>query len=255
MKERTTGSSTASLYAMSIIGGLLVWEAGSRAVPNLVLAPPSQVVAHIIRGSITLELPTLLAYSLGHMALGFLLAAAVSIPLGFLIGRNDWARRMFDPVINALFAIPSVAFVPFLIIWFGLFFEARVALVFLMCVFDMLIAISAGARNVDRNLIDVGRSFGARRLQLWRKVLLPASLPFLFTATRIGMVRAVNAMITAELFFAAVYLGSYMKAATNRYDSAGVLAVILLLAVLGLLLQEGIRALETRLLPWSVRRT
>ena len=254
MKPSIAGSSTVSIYAASIAGGLLIWEIGSRGVPNLVLAPPSAVAAHLVEHSLTLELPILVAHALGHMVLGFLLAALVAVPLGFLIGRNEWARRMFDPVINALFAVPSVAFVPFLIIWFGLFFEARVALVFLMCLFDMLIAVSAGARNVERNLIDVGRSFGARRVDLWRLVLLPASLPFLFTAGRIGLVRAVNAMITAELFFAAVNLGAYMKAATNKFDSAGVLSVIVILCVIGLCLQEGVRVLEARMLPWSVRR-
>jgi ABC-type nitrate/sulfonate/bicarbonate transport system permease component len=123
-----------------------------------------------------------------------------------------------------------------------------------MCVFDILVTVSAGARNVERNLIDVGRAFGAGRWQLFRKVLLPASLPFLFTALRIGLVRAVIALITAELFFAAVNLGKYMQAAQNRFDSAGLLAVLTILAVVGLLAQEGLKALEGQLLPWHVRR-
>jgi ABC-type nitrate/sulfonate/bicarbonate transport system permease component len=123
-----------------------------------------------------------------------------------------------------------------------------------MCVFDILVTVSAGARNVERNLIDVGRAFGAERWQLFRKVLLPASLPFLFTALRIGLVRAVIALITAELFFAAVNLGKYMQAAQNRFDSAGLLAVLTILAVVGLLAQEGLKALEGQLLPWHVRR-
>jgi hypothetical protein len=88
---------------------------------------------------------------------------------------------------------------------------------------------------------------------LFRKVLLPASLPFLFTALRIGMARAVIAMITAELFFATVNLGKYMQAAQNRFDSAGLLAVLTILAVLGLLVQEGLKALEAHMLPWHVR--
>ena len=68
---------------------------------------------------------------------------------------------MFDPVVNAIFSIPSISFVPFLIIWFGLFFEARVALVFVMSVFDVLVTVAAGARNIEPSLINVGRSFAA----------------------------------------------------------------------------------------------
>jgi NitT/TauT family transport system permease protein len=245
----------AGMYVGSVGGGLLLWELAARGVPTIVIAPPSAVLSHMAKHSVDLQLPGLLARSLGHMIVGFLLAAAVALPLGFLIGRSKWVRKAFDPVVNALFAVPSVAFVPFLIIWFGLFFEARVALVFLMCVFDMLIAVSAGARNVEKRLVDVGRSFGAGRLDMWRLVLLPASLPFIFTATRIGLVRAVTAMITAELFFASVNLGSYLKAATNRFDSAAVLAVLLLLCLVGLLLQEAMRWLEGRVIPWHVRET
>jgi NitT/TauT family transport system permease protein len=248
MRHKTT-----ILYVMSILAGLVVWELVAAQFSKVVLSPPSAVLWHLYVNTRSLVLPLLLLQSLGHAALGFLLATAVAIPLGFLMGRSEKAFHMFDPVVNAIYAIPTVAFVPFLIIWFGLFFPGRTALVFLMCVFDMLVAVAAGARNVDEALINVGCSFGASRWQIVGKVLMPASLPFLFTAIRIGLVRAVNAMITAELFFAAVNLGGYMQKAQNRFDSAGLLAVLTILCVLGLVVQEGIKALEARLLPWHVR--
>ncbi|MCX5733775.1 MAG: ABC transporter permease [candidate division NC10 bacterium] len=244
---------TGYLYALSLGTGLLVWELVAGQFSRVVLSPPSAVVTHLYLHTRSLELPTLLFYSLGHTLLGYALAVAVGVPIGFLMGRSERAFVMFDPVVNALYSIPTVAFVPFVVVWFGLFFQARTALVFVMCVFDIMVTVTAGARNVERSLIDVGRSFGASRAMLFRKVLLPASLPFLFTALRIGMVRAVVAMITAELFFAAVNLGKYMQAAANRFDSAGLLAVLTILAVLGLLAQEGLKALEARLLPWHVR--
>jgi len=244
---------TGLLYLLSILSGLLVWELVAGRFSKVVLSPPMAVAYHLYAKTISLELPRLLLQSSGHTLLGYGFAVAVAVPLGFLMGRNETVSRMFNPVVNAIYAIPTIAFVPFLIIWFGLFFQARTALVFLMCVFDMLVTVSAGARNVERGLIEVGRSFGAGRWLIVRKVLFPASLPFLFTALRIGMVRAVIAMITAELFFAAVNLGAYMQAAANRFDSAGLLAVLAILAALGLAAQEGIKALEARLLPWHVR--
>jgi len=245
---------TGMLYGLSLLGGLIAWELIAAQFSKVILSPPTAVARHLYIHSVNLELPRLLWYSLGHTLLGYALAVAVAVPLGFLMGRSERAFAMFDPVVNALYSIPTVAFVPFIVIWFGLFFPARTALVFLMCVFDILVTVSAGARNVERNLIDVGRAFGAGRWHLFRKVLLPASLPFLFTALRIGMVRAVIAMITAELFFATVNLGKYMQSAQNRFDSAGLLAVLTILAVLGLLVQEGLKALEARMLPWHVRQ-
>ncbi len=253
MTEHSRLSRTWPLYALSLICGLIVWELIAAQFSKVVLSPPTAVARHLYVHTITLELPRLLWASLGHTFLGYGIAVAVAVPLGFLMGRSERAFAMFDPIVNAIYSIPTIAFVPFLVIWFGLFFAARTALVFIMCIFDILVTVSAGARNVERNLMDVGRAFGAARWDLFRKVLLPASLPFLFTALRIGMVRAVIAMITAELFFAAVNLGRYMQAAQNRFDSAGLLAVLTILAVVGLLAQEGLKALETRLLPWHVR--
>jgi ABC-type nitrate/sulfonate/bicarbonate transport system permease component len=146
-----------------------------------------------------------------------------------------------------------VAFVPFLIIWFGLFLEARVALVFLMSVFDVLVVVIAGARDVRRELIDVGRSFDASHRQRLRLIVLPALLPFLLAALRVGSARAINGMITAELFFAAVNLGALMKRAGQDFDGATALAVVLLICLLGLLAQSLINILESRMLRWHVR--
>ena len=241
------------LYTLSIVAGLILWDLVARQFSGFILAPPSAVAVKLWQGIVSLQLVVLYSHSLGHMVLGFLLATAVAVPLGLLMGRNGTVYQALDPLVNAIYAIPIIAFVPFIIIWFGLFFEARVALVFLMCVFDMLLVIATGARNVERQLLDVGRSFGAGRWLLIRGILLPASLPFLFTATRIGLVRAVNAMITAELFLAAVNLGAFMKAAANRFDSASLLAVLLILCLTGLGLQEVVKRLEVRLLPWHVR--
>ena len=242
-----------ALQAASILAGVLVWSALAHRVSGFILAPPTAVVAKLRDGIVSLELVNLYLHSLGHMIVGFLLAAAVAIPLGLLMGRNAAVYQAIDPIVSAIYAIPIVAFVPFVIIWFGLFFEARVALVFLMCVFDMLLVIAAGARDIDRRLLDVGRSFAAGRWLTLRSIVIPASLPFLFTAARIGSVRAVNAMITAELFLAAVNLGAAMKAAANRFDSAGLLAILLILCLTGLGLQQGVVRLERAVLPWHIR--
>ena len=244
---------TGMLYGLSLLGGLIAWELIAAQFSKVILSPPTAVARHLYIHSVNLELPRLLWNSLGHALLGYVLAVAVAVPLGFLMGRSERAFAMFDPIVNAIYSIPTIAFVPFIVIWFGLFFPARTALVFLMCVFDILVTVAAGAQSVERSLIDVGRAFGAGRWLQFRKILLPASLPFLFTALRIGLVRAVVAMITAELFFATVNLGKYMQTAQNRFDSAGLLAVLTILAVLGLLVQEGLKALEARMLPWHVR--
>lgn len=241
------------IYPLSFLFGLLVWELIASQLPDVVFASPSQVFIHIVKATVSGVLPKLFFNSIQHMILGLGLSLAVAIPLGFLMGRNETVFQMFDPVINAVFSIPSISFVPFLIIWFGLFFEARVALVFVMSVFDVLVTVAAGARNIEPGLINVGRSFAAGRKDMFFKVMIPASLPFMFTAVRIGTVRCINAMITAELFFAAVNLGEYMEDASAYFDAPAMLAVVFLLALFGLGAQEGIKWAEMKLLPWHVR--
>lgn len=242
------------LSLLSVAGGLAVWEGLARELPRAILAPPSAVAWRLAEGLVAGELPAAFGRALAHLALGYALAVAAGVPLGLLMGRSGRAFHLLDPVVAAVYAVPPVAFVPFLVIWFGLFFPARVALVFLMCVFEILLTVAAGARDVDPGLVEVGRSFGARGARLARMVLVPAMLPFLFAGLRVGLVRAVNAMITAELFLAAVNLGGLMKASASRFDTAGLLAVIATLSAFGLLAQEGLKAVEARALPWRLRR-
>jgi ABC-type nitrate/sulfonate/bicarbonate transport system permease component len=241
-------ASTLLLYAASIVLGLLVWELAGQSVSRVVLAPPSAIAVKLWSGFATGALPAAFAASLGHMLAGFAIALAIALPLGILMGRVRAAAWLLDPLIAALYAIPPVAFVPFIIVWSGLFFEARVTLVAVMSVFEMLVTFAAGARNVPPGLLDVGRSFGAGRGALVAKVMLPAMLPFIITGLRLGLVRAVHGMIVAELFFAAVNLGAIMKRGQVRFDAAGVLAVVVLLAVFGLVAQETLRAVENRAL-------
>jgi ABC-type nitrate/sulfonate/bicarbonate transport system permease component len=143
--------------------------------------------------------------------------------------------------------------VPFLVVWFGLFFEARVALVVLMTVFDVLLVVIAGARDLRPGVIDVGRSFGASRAARLRLIVLPALSPFLLAGLRVGIARAINGTITAELFFAAVNLGRLIKRASQNFDTATVLLIVLLVSILGLVSQLLIGWLERRYMPWHAR--
>ncbi|MGQ0663035.1 MAG: ABC transporter permease [Pseudomonadota bacterium] len=247
------GTRISYLYPISIFIGLVIWEIAVWDLPRVIMASPSMIAFKLVDGVASGAIPRAFAGSLAHLGLGYALAVAVGVPFGFLIGRSRTVFYALDPVINAIYAIPPVAFVPFIVIWFGLFFEARVVLVFGMSVIEILVTISVGARSVERAHLDVARSFGARGLALTIKVVVPAVVPFVFTGLRIGLVRAIHAMIIAELFLAAVNLGSLMKQAALRFDTGALLAVVVVLAVFGLIVQEGLRAIEARLLPWHVR--
>ncbi|MCS0497219.1 ABC transporter permease [Ancylobacter sp. MQZ15Z-1] len=239
---------------MSVIVVLALWQWGSSHVSGMLLPSPVEVIGKFLDPSWLARLMSALGQSLIQLALGFGLTLALAVPLGIVIGRSKLMRQMFEPLITAIYAIPPVAFVPFLVVWFGLFLEARVALVFLMSFFDVLIVMIAGARDVRRSLIDVGRSFGARNGQRLRLIVLPALMPFFVAALRVGSARAINGMITAELLFAAVNLGGLMKRSTQQFDTAALLSVVLLICLLGLVAQSLIAMFERRILHWHVRK-
>jgi len=241
------------ISVLSLVIGIGIWQIGSGYVSQFLLPPPSALLGRFTDPAWLARVMPALSNSLVQFALGFALSLAAALPLGIVIGRSSVLTRMFEPLVTALYAIPPVAFVPFLIIWFGLFLEARIALVFLMSFFDILVVVMAGARDVRPALVDVGRSFGASHSQRLRLIVLPALLPFLFAALRVGSARAINGMITAELFFAAVNLGAIMKRATQNFDSATGLAIVLVICLLGLLAQTLINQLERRVLHWHVR--
>ena len=241
------------LFPLSIVIGLALWELAGQSLSGMLLAPPSEVLVRFFAMLADGSLPRAFASSVQHMALGFGLAVAVAIPFGIALGRSPSVATACEPVINAIYAIPPVAFVPFLIVWFGLYFEGRVALVFMMCFFEILINVQQGVRNVDRGLLEAAASFEVRGVQLYRKVVIPAALPFILTGLRVGIGRAVNAMITAELFFAAVNIGKLLKSSGNAFDTASMFGIILSVSIFGLLCQEAVRFAEHRLLPWHRR--
>lgn len=238
------------LYPISIVLGFFAWEVIGRALPKALLAPPSAVLGRLIAMTGDGSLPIALLGAVQHMVVGYLLAVLAAIPVGIVVGRNVTVATAVEPVLNAVYAIPPVALVPFFIIWFGLYFEGRVALVFAMCFFEILINVLQGVRDIDRGLLDAARSLEVRGLTLYRKVVIPAASPFIFTGLRVGIGRAVNAMITAELFFAAVNLGQILKNSGNAFDTASLFAVILVVSLFGLACQEGMRFAERLVIPW-----
>jgi NitT/TauT family transport system permease protein len=241
------------LYPASLIAGLLLWQAAAIPFSPLVFPPPTSVFRRFFEMLGSGELFAALWTSLGALLAGFGLAAAIGFPLGVALGRVRALSVASEPVMNAVYAVPPAALVPFLIIWFGLYVQSQIALIFIMAVFEIVITMRTGTRTVETRLTDAARAFGCSGFAVLRKVVLPASLPFVLTALRIGFVRALNGMITAQLLLAATGLGALMKQNMLRFDTAGLLAIVALLSLIGLLVQEGLKLLEGRLMPWHIR--
>lgn len=238
------------LSILSVVGGIALWEFWTQSTPSILLPSPSAVVTDWIRLVTSGELIGPLLGSFEHMFLGYALAAVTAIPLGFAMGRSKIVKWALNPYIDAVYATPTVAYIPLIIVWFGLGFRARVFMVFLFCFFEMLIDTQQGIRSISEEYLDVGRSFDLSWWERQRKILLPASLPYVFTGLRIGVGRAVRGMIVAELFLAVVNLGEILEVAAGRLDTSTQLAVIITISLVGVVFQSAVIKIEHRAIPW-----
>jgi len=237
------------------VGVLLVWELVGRRVGDFILAPPSSVVEATGEMIANGELIAAIRDSAISLFLGYGLAAVIGIGVGFLMGWYRPIGKVLDPYVSALYVVPMAALVPVLIIWFGLGLTPRVLSVLLFAVFEILISTYTGVKNVDPMLVDVARSFGAKRTELLRKVVFFGSLPYIFAGLRMGAARAIKGMIVAELLFAVTGIGGAIQKAANYYRTDKVFVYVIVLAVMGVLLAGMVQMIERRMTPWRQERS
>jgi len=230
-----------------VVGG---WEIVGRRVSPVFLSYPSAIVKAAFAMTRSGELLSALATSLQTLVIGFVGASAIGIALGLLIGRYKIVDAATDWLINALYAMPMVAIIPLVILWFGLGEAAKLFIVGITSVFPVLINTAAGVRNVSRALIDVSTAFAANERQVFTKIILPAAVPYMMTGLRLGIGRAIIGMVVAEFFTAITGLGAVIVKYGNQYDTASMFVPILVLMLLGVVLTQGVRRLEEVFAPW-----
>jgi ABC-type nitrate/sulfonate/bicarbonate transport system permease component len=239
------------IYQLGLLAGLLgLWELIGHQTADYVLAPPSEVALALVEMVRSGELPNALGDSLTALFLGYAIAAIGGIAFGCAMGWWQTLGRTVDPFVAALYVVPIVALVPAIVIWAGLGLAARVIVVALFCLFEPLLNAYAGVRNLDPLLVDVARTLGARRRDLFWKVVLPGTLPFLFVGLRIGAGRALKGMVLAEILFAVTGLGGLIVKYTAAFRMDRVLAVVVVLALLGIGLTTVIQVVERRVMRW-----
>jgi NitT/TauT family transport system permease protein len=234
---------------------LIIWEIAGRRLGDFFLAPPSSLVGAAGELLESGELVNATVNSLYSLLVGFGLASLLGIGLGYFMGWYKPVAKIIDPFVNAAYVVPVAALVPVIIIWFGLGTTSRILVVMLFCVFEILVSTYTGVKNVDPMLIDVGRSFGASRVGLFRKVVFFASLPYIFAGLRMGASRAIKGMVIAELLFAVTGLGGAIQTAANYYRTDIVFVYVIVIALLGIVLSGTIQVIERVVTPWKQERS
>jgi ABC-type nitrate/sulfonate/bicarbonate transport system permease component len=238
----------------SVIGGFLLWEILARTVltNRLIIVPFSTVLSTIWALAGTGELWKNVYASLTEFLLGFSLAAVAGVFLGFLTGTSVRAREYLEPLVAALYATPLVALIPFYILIFGIQLASKVALVFTIAVFPIIINTQAGILSVERSLLEVASSFRASPGQIFFKVQIPAAIPFIISGLRLGVGRALTGVVVAEFFFATAGLGFMISVASQNFDTARVLLGVFMFSVAGVAAVGLLQIIERRMAPWRV---
>lgn len=236
-------------------GAMLLWQLLGANVNRALFAPPSEVIPAIWR-QLTQE-PSIwapLLLSLAAMAVGMGLGMVVGIPLGLAMGRSTALTFVLDPYVTFLYVLPGVALVPLFVVWFGFDFKFQVALVFESTLFPILINCAVGARHVDADLIDGGRSFCASDWQIMRTIVVPASLPFVFAGIRLGFSAAWVGVVVAQMTGALTGLGGLILTYAATFRTADMLVPILAIMLVGVIIHGLTARLLIRMTPWHSDR-
>jgi sulfonate transport system permease protein len=235
------------------IAAALLYELAARMglVEARLLPPPSRIAENLWSLAVTGELWTHVAATMLRLAAGFLIGSVAGILLGALTGASPTASRLLDPTVQALRAIPSLAWVPLFILWLGIFEASKVALIAIGVFFPVYLGVMAAITNIDRKIVEVGRAFRLPPLALTRRVLLPAVLPDCVIAVRSGLGLGFMFVVAAELMGASEGLGFLLLDGQQLGKPDQILAAILAFAVLGKICDGALVAAFRPLLRWQ----
>jgi ABC-type nitrate/sulfonate/bicarbonate transport system permease component len=241
---------------MPMLGALAVWAVVAHGnarlgIINPVLLPtPLEVGRAGLDLAVSGELLRHFLTSLGRVAEGFGLAAAAALGLGLLVAMCVPLRLMIEPVIEFVRPIPPLAFLPMFLVWFGLGEASKIAFIGYTTFFPMFVAIAASVLRVDVALLRAAASLGASRADLVRRVVLPAALPGIVVALRVGFGLALFVIVGAEFMGADAGLGNLIMEGRTFFNPAQIVVGALVLGLLGSLINTLLLAAERRLIRW-----
>jgi len=236
-------------------GSLSVTPDTGVTMEALYLPPPEQVWSRFIllnsEGYQGVGLWENVFWSLARVILGFMLGCIFGIPLGFAMGLNDWLRGWFNPLVEFMRPVPPLALIPLVIIWFGIGEQGKISLLFLAALWIMAIAARAGVSGVKISKVHAAYSLGATKRQILSKVILPNSLPEIFTGARVAMGVCWGTVVAAELVAAEKGAGKMIIAASKFQQTDIVIIGIIIIGVIGYGIDVLMRIAENYLVPWK----
>ncbi len=246
---RTHASTLRGLLSLVVVAAL--WEmAGRTGRWPLILAPISDIWLKFLQLAASGELVKHILVSLNEFIVGFAIAAVFGVVLGIVIASSRAAKDFIDPWVSAVYATPTVALAPLFIFVFGIDAPSKMAVVFLLAVFPIVINTATGMTSTDRVYIEAARSFCANRLQIFTKVLIPSALPFIVAGLRLGIGRGLVGVVVGEFIGARAGLGYLIFKSSQGFQIDAMWVGVFLLAGTGVLAVSILQRVERRMAPW-----
>jgi NitT/TauT family transport system permease protein len=234
----------------ALIVGLLIWEAVGRGYPHLI-PPVSQVWTAAVRYAKSGELWIQLGVTLRELFIGYAATMIAGVILGLLMGLSRRVGRIADMYLNAMLSAPEIALIPFFIVVFGYSDIAQLVVVMVFALPVIAQRTVEGVLNVPQELLQMSRSFEAGRLRTLARVVLPASLPSIMVAARLGFARALLGVVAAGIFIQEFGLGGQIYFYEQDFDLPSMFTYLLLVVIVALAGARGIQWLEQRITHWN----
>ena len=245
-RQHTTGF----LTVVSLVGGLAVWEIVGHTVSHLEFVPLESVwdafTTQVKSGALGQDV----AVSGETFIIGLLLAAVGGIIIGALMATSRVLYDLLDPWVSALRSTPLITLAPLFIVTFGISTLGRVPVVVLISIFPIIVNTADGMRRTDPALIECARSFNAKRVVIYTRVLFPSSLPFIVSGLRLGISQALIGVVVAEFFGSSAGVGYMVFQAAQSFNVGTVFMGVIILAAVGTILSKLMTALERAVAPW-----
>ncbi len=228
------------------------WEFAGRRMDPVFMAPPSAIfhaaVELIKDGSLFLALKQTLV----PFAVGLAITIIGGVAIG--IGMAQWPlmEYILDPFVNAFYAIPRIALIPLIILWFGLEFAGKVSILVSVAIFPVIVNTYSGVKDVRGSMLEIGRAYGATNTQIFFKIILPAAVPFIMAGVRLSVGLAIIGVIVAEFFTAISGLGGMIVEFSNNFATAKLFVPVIVIAIIGVVLTEFVVYLERRWSRWRI---
>lgn len=254
LKSILTGRLILGALSVAIVFSAYIWVTNLPGNNPALLPPISHIVQSFITNIESGSLFTALGASLFRIVMGFAIGTSLALVLGCLIGWYKVMEYLFDPLIEAVRPIPPLAYIPIIIIWFGIEEFSRVLIITIACFLVCIVNVIAGMKNVPQVYVDAAATMGATRFQVFRTVAIPAATPFIFTGLRIALAAAWTTLVASELIAAQNGLGFLLQEGRRYFLTDQVMMIIVIIGFCAFIMDRAFRMIQARLMQWSEAR-